>query len=350
MQGRNRFAVVCAALAMSVAADLAGAAVPAAGWTLVDVGTLGGPGSYGAAISNSGFVVGCADLPSGGAHAFVYDGRTLHDLEPGSGAAGGSSCALAVNDSGVVAGRSSSGELVVWNGSSVARLGVQGSVGDIDFSGIVVGGYTQAGSTRAFMFANGTFSDLGLDASTATGINSRRQIVGTSNGHAFLYERGATRDLGTLGGGSSSAKGINDRGDVVGMSTDAQSQPQPFIYDGAMKALPGPSYSGAVAINNRGQVVGSAEGTYGYLIDGGNYTRLDLLAPVKAKGWRHLEPTGINDRGWIVGTALNQNGDLRAFVLIPASNRSEIAAIAFEGTVAQGTRIKVDRAGAAREQ
>src|SRR5258707_9434329 len=98
MQGGNRFAAVLGALAVAVAANLTGAAVPAAGWTLVDVGTLGGPGSYGAAISNTGFVAGCADLPSGGAHAFVYDGRTLHDLDAGSTAAGGSSCALAVND------------------------------------------------------------------------------------------------------------------------------------------------------------------------------------------------------------------------------------------------------------
>jgi hypothetical protein len=75
--------------------------------------------------------------------------------------------------------------------------------------------------------------------------------------------------------------------------------------------------------------LGSAEGTY---------------------GWRHTEPSGINDRGWIVGAALNQDGDLRAFVLIPGRQRSEVAAIASEGDLPQNVGIELDRAGAARQQ
>ena len=53
----------------------ANAAVNAQSWTLVDIGTLGGPGSYGAAVSDSGFVVGCADLASGVSHAFSMTAR-----------------------------------------------------------------------------------------------------------------------------------------------------------------------------------------------------------------------------------------------------------------------------------
>ena len=45
------------------------------------------------------------------------------------------------------------------------------------------------------------------------------------------------RDLGTLGGNGSSAKGLNDRGEIVGLSTDANAQPRPFIFDGAMREL-----------------------------------------------------------------------------------------------------------------
>jgi probable HAF family extracellular repeat protein len=65
--------------------------------------------------------------------------------------------------------------------------------------------------------------------------------------------------------------------------------------------------------------VGSGEGIRGFLIDGDAVTRLDTLPAVVAHGWRRLEPTGINDRGWIVGTGSNADGDLRAFLLVPAS-------------------------------
>jgi probable HAF family extracellular repeat protein len=183
----------------------AGGAVPVSGWTLVDVGTLGGPGSYGAAISNSGLVVGCADLPAGGAHAFIYAGGALRDLEAGSNAASASSCALAVNNEGVVAGRSSTGELAIWSGSSVTRLGVEGDVGGIDDRGVVVGSYRRGASSLAFMFENGVLVSLGTlggdpnAGSSASRINARHQIVGSSNGRAFLYEDGVMRDLGTLG-------------------------------------------------------------------------------------------------------------------------------------------------------
>lgn len=314
---------VTAAFGLAALSFAAAGAAPVQ-WTVVDIGTLGGPGSYGAAINNSGLVVGCADLATGGAHAFAYSAGTLYDLGAGSDTAG-SSCALAVNNQSTIAGRSSTGELVIWNATSVTRLGVQGDIGDIDDRGVVVGSYREGAASVAFMFANGALTKLGALGdnggypadSFASGINARGQIVGRSNGLAFVHENGAMRSLGTLGGSSSGAKGVNDRGEVVGMSTDAHSQPQPFIFDGAMRALPGPGYSGAVAINNRGQVVGSAEGSYGYLLEGEQYTRLDTIPAVQAKGWRHMEPTGINDRGWIVGTALTREGDMRAFILMP---------------------------------
>jgi probable HAF family extracellular repeat protein len=91
-------------------AGLAFAATPvqaAQDFTLVDLGTLGGSGSYGAAVTNGGIVVGCADTASGETHAFIYQAGTMRDL--------GGGCALAVNDSGVAAGRSAAGDLVVWS-------------------------------------------------------------------------------------------------------------------------------------------------------------------------------------------------------------------------------------------
>jgi probable HAF family extracellular repeat protein len=325
----KRFVASAGLVILGIAATSAWAARD---WALVDIGTLGGPGSYGAAVSNSGVVVGCSDTASGGTHAFIYRDGEMQDLGTGTDSPAGDSCALAVNDAGAAAGRSATGELVIWNHRSITRLGVSGSVGDINNAGVVVGSYVEGSGNRAFVFAHGVLTNLGtLDdrdpyaSSAATSINGRNQIVGTSNGHAFLHEGGSMRDLGTLGGRSSAARGINAKGEIVGMSSDEFGVPTPFIYDGAMQALPAPSYSAAIAINNRGQIVGSAEGTYGYLIENGEVTRLDRLPAVVSKGWRHLEPTGINNRGWIVGTAQTPEGDLRAFLLVPQNEAASIS-------------------------
>ena len=296
-------------MAVGLALFTAGAMAATRTWTLVDIGTLGGSGSFGAAISNSGLVTGCADHSDGTTHAFLYAGGELRDL--------GAGCGLAVNNAGTVAGRSTDGTLVLWKESAVTSLGVRGDVSDIDEGGVIVGTYRDGDATLAFRYADGTLAAIAPPNSTASGINSRGQISGTVDGRAFLYESGELRDLGTLGGARSSAKGLNDLGQVVGMASDANAQPQSFVFDGTMRALPGPSYSGAIAINNRRQVIGSAEGSYGYLIEGDAYTRLDMIPVVRANGWRRLQPAGINDRGWIVGTATNPEGDLRAFILIP---------------------------------
>src|SRR3712207_4732467 len=69
-----------------------------------------------------------------------------------------------------------------------------------------------------------TVTDLGAFGASYTpkafDINDAGQVVGQANLHAFLYEDGQTRDLGTLGSTHqiSKAYGINDAGQVVGWS------------------------------------------------------------------------------------------------------------------------------------
>src|SRR5689334_20305399 len=93
-------AAVVAASGMAVAQDTAAQSPRAkpfkrqAQWTLIDVGTLGGPGSYGAAINNAGVVVGCADVAGSGTHAFAYQAGSMRDLGTGGDSGDGNSCAL----------------------------------------------------------------------------------------------------------------------------------------------------------------------------------------------------------------------------------------------------------------
>jgi probable HAF family extracellular repeat protein len=313
-----------AAWAASIAVSIAGPTAFAASdknWTLVDLGTLGGPMTNARALSDTGYVVGCAQLADGTQHAFIYRDGVMRDLAA-STPAGTQSCAYAVNNDGVAAGLVGS-EVVVWRASGMTRLGIEGWVGGINDAGTVVGSFKFGASSRAFLWNGGAIVNLGTlggsdtdpyTSSEATAINSRGQIAGASNGRAFLYENGALRDLG-----SGRAFAINDRGEVVGMTSNHG--PVPFIYSGVMTFLPGPGYSSAVAINNAGQVAGSGEGIYGYLLEGGSYTRLDVLPGVAAKGWRHLEPSAINSRGWIAGSGVDPQGNPRGYLLMPSMMR-----------------------------
>jgi probable HAF family extracellular repeat protein len=322
MQGircRTRLAAWAAAflgLAAVAGSPLAAAAVPR--WTVVDLGTLGGPGSYATAVSDTGFVVGCSDVMPEGIHAFIYHEGVMRDLGTATGD-GGNSCALAVNDAGTAAGRAGNGDLVVWSGGSVDRLGVKGNVGAINDAGAIVGSHPDGDRTVAFLYLDGTLVNIGNPAasSEATAINARGEVVGASDGRAFVYRDGTLFDLGTPAGASSIAKGINDRGEIVGMASDGRGAPGAFFFDGTLRSLPGTADSAAIDINNRAEIVGSAEGSFGYIVVRDALTRLDALPEVRAQGLHRVEPKAINDGGWIVGTAVNAQGDTRAVLFIP---------------------------------
>ena len=300
--------------AMAAGASLAAHAL-ATQWTAVDL-TPEGAG-HANAVSNSGIVVGCRQVGSV-QRAYVWANGTRADLATPEGS---TSCAGAVSESGLIAGEID-GELTLWENGTARRLGAKGFARGVSDGGVVVGGLDDGtlnsvggSSTRAFMWANGTFTDLGAPAgfTYAIGINRRGQVAVISNGNLFIYENGALRSLGVS---VTNAYGFNDRGEIVGMSSFGHG-PEPFIYDGTVHQIPGAySYAGAVGLNNNGQILGSGEGIYGFVMEGGKATTTDALL---GGAWRHSEPDAINDRGWIVGEGGSAN-DFHAFLLLPKEN------------------------------
>jgi probable HAF family extracellular repeat protein len=152
------------------------------------------------------------------------------------------------------------------------------------------------------------------------------QLPGNALTHAFVYENGVMRDLGSLGGSYSGAVDINSHGVIVGMSEPPGGGTRAFIYDrGGMRPLFGPNVTVPAgqqyvqAINDRGTVTGNIDNA-AFVYEDGRLTILNTLPEVQAAGWGTLFVMDINDRGWITGWGWrgdDPTGAGHGFVLIP---------------------------------
>jgi len=309
-------------------------------YRVIPLGTLGGNQSFAYGINNTGQVVGDATLPGDtSGHAFMYDG-IIHDL----GTLGGSnSSAWAISNAGEVVGESA----LTGDRNSHAFLYTQRTMLDLskpaergswalgvnDRGQVVGGGDVGSG---AFLYNDGASVDLGTLAgypdNTAYGINSTGQVVGIAQdssysvNRAWVYNNGVMKDLGTLGGSSAGADKINDRLQIVGWANTAgDAAKHAYLYDTTMHdlgTLPGYVNSYAFDINAIGTVVGAVEmasnARHAFVYDG---TMHDLNGVVSsADGWTFTDALGINDSGWIAANATNPaigGGRAQAFLLEP---------------------------------
>ena len=196
----------------------------------------------------------------------------------------------------------------------------------INDSGQIVGGSASASGAYAFLYSDGTLTDLGTLAggtrSYATGINNAGEIVGASNTssgkwHAFAYSGSTMSDLGTLGGSSSYATGVNGSGQVVGYSATSSGDQHAFEYSGGTMSdlgTLGGSSSYATGINDSGQVVGraatSAGDTHAFDYSGGTMSDLGTLGGSA----NYSGANGINASGQIAGRTTTPGGNTHAFL------------------------------------
>ncbi len=164
-------------------------------------------------------------------------------------------------------------ELFQWQKGTISDLGpVPFLFGAANDKGAIVGsddfapyGPAPRPPIHLYLWQSGTVTTLGTFAYAAfAGLNDREQVAleigGAGRGlHAALWDNGRTIGLGSLGGKWSSAIALNNRGQVVGASLPAKGYEHAFLWQqGKMTdlgTLRG-NYSQAVALNDRGQVVG----------------------------------------------------------------------------------------------
>jgi probable HAF family extracellular repeat protein len=298
-------------------------------YTVVDLGSLGGTSSVAYRINGTGSVVGWSSDPLNDNHAFsTAPANSLHDLNLSSAS---SSYAYDINGSGQVVGTSYIGGVAhgtVWTGSGATDLGANTFGLSINSSGEVAGG-----NGHAFVFANGTFQDLGTLAggnwSSAYGVNDGGMVAGygmVSNGtfRAFTWTPGSGMTmLGTLGGKSSYAMAINNQGQIAGHSTAANGYEHAFMSTNGtltdLGTLGGNSY--AYGINDAGVVVGYS-GSDAFVYCNGSLYDLNSIVAANS-GWQLDQAYGINDAGQIVGTGTYQ-GQSHAFVLDPINQPASV--------------------------
>ena len=231
---------------------------------------------------------------------------------------GSASQAYAINNGSLIVGSS-----VTADGSSRAFLFSNGSMTDLGIRSSLsvatavnasnqIAGYYYNGDYNGFVWTKGKLRDLGnlgLKYSVAYAINGLGHACGSSKvkeglygaEHAFLWTGGKMTDLGTLGGKDSSARGVNSSDQVIGYAYLASGTFHAFLRTGGTMldlGTLGGDYSYAYAINDASQIVGAAAlpantRTHAFLWNGSFQDLGDL-------GYNVSEGLALNSTGTVV--------------------------------------------------
>jgi probable HAF family extracellular repeat protein len=342
------------------------------GYTVTDLGQLGGLTASAVAINNAGEVVGTSTT-----NAYY----TITDY----------------TDAGKAVKRKIyQDEPFLWapsvpNGTKGSMIDIGNDLGwtnaanGINASGQVVGTAEIGPNPNAFLWTpaapNGTsggavdLGTLGSGECKALGINRSGQVVGlagvTSENHAaFLWTPAAPNgtsgtmiDLGTLGGTNSGtagtgsvAFGINGSGQVVGQSVTTSGAETAFLWTpatpngtiGTMAALPtlaGAAAVSAAGINDSGEVVGTV-GMAAFLYSGGKMIDLGSLPG----GGGSIGADAINSSGQVVGSSGMSSGLSHAFLWTPTTPNGTSGTMVDLNTLISATKVTLEVASGINDQ
>jgi probable HAF family extracellular repeat protein len=297
---------------------------------IIDLGALGASGAHVTAINNRGDVVGYSGARLLGTtsdvnRAFLWQNGVMQEL---GAPVSLYSQAMSVNDRGTIAINGDGNRAFLWKDSQWIDMQVFGTPYDINRFEAVTGIHRGNRGLHAFLWQDGVRRDLGTlggSASIGMALNDKGTVVGGSYvagdeaERAFVFKDGVMRDLGTLGGRNSHAVDINDHGVVVGWSDLGNGEATAFVWDGTTmrRLLAAPGNHWATAINNQGAIVGGSDwGSFVY--QDGAAVRLEHFPNVRNAGWTRLHPVDINDLGWIVGYGYRKGmTGPRAFLVKP---------------------------------
>jgi probable HAF family extracellular repeat protein len=239
------------------------------GFTVNDLGTLGGNFSYAYSINNSGKIVGTSEVVANTfvRNAALWDSNGITNL---SNLDNTLSEASAINNLGQIIGSTDNTDFInlqakILNGTSITSL-------------------TPINETNSYA---SSINDYGQIVGSSINFNNNNLIA-----HATLWDGATVINLGTLGGNfnSSAAIAINNIGMVVGYSSSNTGNLSSYVSHATL-------WNGTSAIDLN--------------------TLLDDKAI--ADGWILNNASDINDNGWIVGNASNSKLGFssRAFLLMP---------------------------------
>lgn len=222
-----------------------------------------------------------------------------------------------INNAGQIVGNTRT-EAWIWSDSGIVNLsalkpGVE--VFAINNRGEAAGAFSLASST-AFIYSQGQLRDIGrpagLNYAIPHAINDNGQVAGTAGNfpgdtsRPFFFNQGTMTALGTFGGDQGDALALNNKGTVVGSAALApppnspRGQQRAFVYqNGTLTQIMAPGAVPVIAydINDAGAIVGGGEFkstglSQPFLYAGGKLSNL---------GGPTGEARGINSKGDIVG-------------------------------------------------